>query len=81
MKTAISLPDNLFKMAEKTAKKMGIPRSQLFARAIEEFINKQSKNSITEKLNRVYGGTIQFEERANGVSFHSFKNSLKNDSW
>jgi metal-responsive CopG/Arc/MetJ family transcriptional regulator len=38
MKTAISLPDRLYKDAEKAAKSMGIPRSQLFAQALEEFI-------------------------------------------
>ena len=49
MKTAISLPDTLYEDAEKTAKSMGIPRSQLFAKALEEFINHHKKESITEK--------------------------------
>jgi metal-responsive CopG/Arc/MetJ family transcriptional regulator len=54
MKTAISIPDKLFKLAEKTASRMGIPRSQLFARALEDYIQRNSNESITEKLNEIY---------------------------
>jgi len=39
MKTAISIPDELFTLAEITAKKLGIPRSQLFTRPLVEFIS------------------------------------------
>ncbi|TGN17388.1 ChpI protein [Leptospira idonii] len=53
MKTAISIPDDLFILAEKTAKKLGIPRSQLFAKALEEFIQNHSKDYITARLNQV----------------------------
>jgi mRNA interferase MazF len=38
MKTAISLSDTLYEKAEQTASYMGIPRSKLFALALEEFI-------------------------------------------
>ena len=51
MKTAISIPDELFVSAEKMAKKLGIPRSRLFTRAIEEFLENHSKEKITKKLN------------------------------
>jgi metal-responsive CopG/Arc/MetJ family transcriptional regulator len=54
MKTAISLPEKLFKLAEKTASKLGIPRSQLFARALEEYIQHHRNEYITEKLNEIY---------------------------
>ena len=53
MKTAISIPDDLFNLAETTAKKLGIPRSRMFARALEEFIQNHSDQSITEKLNKI----------------------------
>lgn len=54
MKTAVSLPDKLFKIAEETAEKLGIPRSQLFARALEEFIQRHRRENVTEKLNEIY---------------------------
>jgi hypothetical protein len=36
MKTAISLPDQVFYAAEKTARYMGIPRSKLYLNALVE---------------------------------------------
>lgn len=53
MKTAISLPDRLFENTEKTPRLMGMPRSQLFARAQEEFIEHPGHEIVTERLNRV----------------------------
>ncbi|MDA3950103.1 MAG: ChpI protein [Spirochaeta sp.] len=54
MKTAISLPDSLYEDAERTAREMGIPRSQLFARAVSEFIKRHQREEITQRLNEVY---------------------------
>jgi metal-responsive CopG/Arc/MetJ family transcriptional regulator len=54
MKTAISIPDSLYKKADLVADKMGIPRSQLYAKAVEEFLLNHDDNKITEKLNMIY---------------------------
>jgi metal-responsive CopG/Arc/MetJ family transcriptional regulator len=57
MKTAVSLPDKLFREAEATAKKLRISRSQLYAQALTAFLGENSSQSITEQLNRVYSDT------------------------
>ena len=54
MKTAISIPDNLFKRVEITAKKLGISRSRLFSRAVSDFLESHNSSEITEKLNSIY---------------------------
>ena len=54
VKTSISLPDDLYEDAEQTARALGIPRSQLYARAISEFLKKHRRDQITQKLNDVY---------------------------
>ena len=54
MKTAISIPDQVFKTADRMAKKLGISRSELYSRAVAEWIDRQKKSSITAKLNEVY---------------------------
>ena len=51
MKTAISLPDDLFARAERTANQLGIPRSQLFARAVYEYLSRHDPESITTRIN------------------------------
>ena len=55
MKTAISIPDEVFEEAEATARRLGISRSQLFTRAIAEFMAARRGQRITEALDRVHG--------------------------
>lgn len=82
MKTAISLPDQLYEEAEKTARALGIPRSQLFARALEEFIAFHKRKNVTERLNRVYSkvDTPEFNEISN-AGIDSIRKMTKNDTW
>lgn len=54
MKTAISLPDELFSAAEALAKRLGMSRSGLVAAALAEYIAKHRHAKITERFNDVY---------------------------
>jgi len=54
MKTAISLPDSLFEKAERLTANLGLNRSQLFARALEAFIERHDNEAVTDRLNQVY---------------------------
>lgn len=82
MKTAISLPDQLYQEAEKTAQSLGIPRSQLFARALEDFISLHKRENITERLNRVYSKIDQNEFQViSNASVEAIRNFTKNDTW
>lgn len=82
MKTAISLPDALYADAEETAKSMGIPRSQLFAKALEEFIKHHKRENVTKKLNEVYSNIETQESTSLSiVGLNSLRELTKNDSW
>lgn len=54
MKTAISLPDDLFAAAEALARRLGVSRSRLFATALAEFVAKHQTRKVTERLDAVY---------------------------
>lgn len=54
MKVAISVPDPVFQAAERLANERGIPRSQLFAEALEEYLAQHASEAITAQLDRVY---------------------------
>jgi metal-responsive CopG/Arc/MetJ family transcriptional regulator len=54
MKTAISIPDKLFKSADSFARRRKISRSALFSTAVEEFIQHHRQDDVTERLNAVY---------------------------
>lgn len=55
MKTAVSLPDELFIAAEGLAKRFGISRSELYQKAIRAFVDDKKNEGVTESLNSVYG--------------------------
>lgn len=54
MKTAISLPDALFKEAAATAKELGISRSELIRTALQDFLRRRRASETTRRLNRSY---------------------------
>jgi len=54
MKTAVSIPDGVFKKAEQLARKRKMSRSELYATALEQFLARDQENVITRKLNEVY---------------------------
>ncbi|MEX2015200.1 MAG: hypothetical protein WD873_01095 [Candidatus Hydrogenedentales bacterium] len=54
MKTAISIPDTLFRKAEREARRRGISLSRFYARALDEYLRKASDVGITQKLNEIY---------------------------
>jgi metal-responsive CopG/Arc/MetJ family transcriptional regulator len=54
MKTAISLPDDLFKAAESLAGRLGVSRSRLYATALEDYIARHQARRVSERLDAVY---------------------------
>ena len=54
MKTAISLPDELFQSADALAERLGVSRSQLFATALAEYLAKHQSQKVTDRLNNLY---------------------------
>lgn len=60
MKMAISIPDELFERAEELAERLEVSRSQLYARAIEEYADRHASERVRQMLDEVYG-TIDSE--------------------
>ncbi len=55
MKTAISIPDPIFNAAEKLAERLKCSRSELYVKAVSEFVREHQQEGVTEALNEVYG--------------------------
>ncbi len=53
MKTAISLPDAVFAAAERQAKRAQKSRSQLYAEALAEYLQRHAPDEVTEAMNAV----------------------------
>jgi metal-responsive CopG/Arc/MetJ family transcriptional regulator len=54
MKTAVSIPDPVFRSADRLARKLKMSRSRLYAVAVESFLQRYDEEAITAKLNEVY---------------------------
>ena len=82
VKTAVSLPDSLFRKADKAAAELGVARSQLFAMALEEFLRNRQQADVTECLNEVYGDLRDAPaSRALDAGLKSLRELTRNDSW
>jgi metal-responsive CopG/Arc/MetJ family transcriptional regulator len=78
MKTAVSMPDELFRRAEAIAHRLRVSRSELYAKAIAEFLKQQDANTITERLNNLYSRRPAKVD--SGLQRAQLK-SLKKDAW
>lgn len=68
MKTAISIPDDVFEEAERLAIELQTSRSQLYSRALQEFVARHAPDRLTEAMDRVVdavGSEVdEFSQRA-----------------
>jgi hypothetical protein len=55
VKVAISVPDTVGRAADRTARRLRVARSQLYARAVEEYVRRLEGTDITARLDAVYG--------------------------
>jgi predicted transcriptional regulator len=54
MKTAISIPNEVFRDAESLARQLKVSRSQLYSRAISEYVARHATDLVTESLDRLF---------------------------
>jgi predicted transcriptional regulator len=64
MKTAISVDDQLMGEADQVARQMGLSRSGLVSRALEDFLRARRGDALTAKLNQVYAAIDETEAPA-----------------
>jgi antitoxin MazE6 len=64
MKTAISIPDDVFEQAERYAKRLGVSRSELYARAVRLLLEAESEKEIRASYDRAFGPAAGDDEAA-----------------
>ena len=78
MKTAISIPDTVFRAADQYAKSHGVSRSNLFTQAVIQFLENHSIDHITEQLNEVYSNQ---SGKINPIVSALQFNSIEKEEW
>ncbi len=53
MKTAISIPDEVFEAAERLAQRTRKSRSRIFSEALEEYVARHAPDHVTEAMDRL----------------------------
>lgn len=51
MKTAISVPDAVFERVDARAQRLGVSRSEFFARAAERYLRELDEHDLTARIN------------------------------
>lgn len=54
MEIAITIPNDVLQRAEEMARRLGISLNELYARALDHFLESLGESEITRKLNEVY---------------------------
>ena len=80
MKTAVSIPDRVFESAEKLAARLGVSRSQLYAKALSSFVEEHREDLITSRLNEIYGAGGENSSLEGDVSNLQIR-SLTREKW
>ena len=80
MKTAISIPDELFVEGERAARRLGWTRSELYREALRRFLREEDSRSVTEALDAVYGAAPEASE-LDPVLARMQSTSLEPEEW
>ncbi len=53
MKTAVSVPSDLFRSADELARQLNKSRSQLYSEAIAEYVARRAQSAVTEAYDKL----------------------------
>jgi metal-responsive CopG/Arc/MetJ family transcriptional regulator len=70
MKTSVSIPDEVFNEAERLASDLRTSRSQLYSRALCEFITRHAHNQVTDAMNKVISDLGEDSDEFSQVAAH-----------
>lgn len=78
MKTAISVPSDVFQLSEKLAKKLKVSRSAIFAMGVKKLAEEHDEDEIIAQVNRV---CEKVDTSVDPVLFQMAMLSLPKDEW
>lgn len=78
MKTAVSIPDDVFENVERLARRARRSRSEVFSAALREYLARHAPDEVTERMNRVCD---QLAERPDELVVAAAHRVLENTEW
>ena len=81
MKTVIFIRDEIVEVAERTARALGMSRSELYAAAVREFLERHSGEKVTERLNEIYAAGHEASAPDEGLQAFQAASLAREDTW
>ncbi len=78
MKTAISIPDELFREADELAARLGKSRSQMYREALTEYLSRRGAHDVTAALDEAL---LRIDDGADGWSTSAASVALERNEW
>ena len=81
IKTAISVNKPLFDEVEALAQEMEVSRSEIFARAVSEYVQRHRSHKIMEALNEAYGDVPDDNEETLSKRMRRKQRKIVENQW
>jgi metal-responsive CopG/Arc/MetJ family transcriptional regulator len=81
VKTAISIEDSLLQKVDSLSRKLKIPRSRLFAMAIDNFIKNYQNRKLFDAINAAYNDSLSSAEKRTLQTMKKKYQKLVNEEW
>ena len=78
MKTAVSVPDLVFREAERYAQKTGKSRSQVYSDALRQYLLQHAPDAVTDSMN---DACAKAQEPDDGFMRLAARRILRRESW
>ncbi len=78
MKTAISLPDEVFEKAEQLANRLKVSRSELYARALQDYVRRHAPDAVTDAYDQICS---ELESKPDEFTLRAARATFKRAEW
>lgn len=78
MKTAVSIPDDVFEEAEALAQRAKRSRSDLYARALRDYLARHAPDRVTEAMDRALD---EIDEPRDKLTARAARRTLERTEW
>jgi predicted transcriptional regulator len=78
MKTAVSIPDDLFRQADELARRLGKSRSEVYREALADYVSRRETGAVTRALDE-----LADELAGDGAGFaaEAARRTLEHSEW
>ncbi|TMA62152.1 MAG: ribbon-helix-helix protein, CopG family [Deltaproteobacteria bacterium] len=78
MKTAVSIPDEVFDEAERLARRTKRSRSEVYSRALAEYVARHAPDRVTEAMDRAL---TEIDQRVDKFARAASRRILERSDW